>query len=202
MTVRDIGYRNYRHLPAAVASVRSQSRSFAPKLPMSAMLGRMEMPLRTKIAGHVPALALAAGFGAVAALSIALSMPERALGRSFASAFAEVRSSSPVSARPSGSGELLLSRHEDEPPLGWSQPVAAGDRMTITARDGRTRTLEVVEVSEVTAKATRVERAGEPRFLMVICKVVGAPDARPIRFVVEAEETVTPVPATGRQSTL
>src|SRR5262245_30224492 len=124
---------------------------------MGAMLGRLEMPLIRKIAGHVPALALAAGFGAVAALSVALSMPERALGRNFASAFAEARSSSPDSAGPAGSGELLLSRHEDEAPLGWSQPVAAGDRMTITARDGRTRTLEVVELREVAAKVTRVE---------------------------------------------
>src|SRR5262245_34480631 len=101
------------------------------------------MPLTTKIAGHFPALALAAGFGAVAALGVALSTPETVLGRSFASALAESRSASPASDGLAGSGELLLSRVEDEPPLGWSQPVAAGDRMTITTRDGNSRTLEV-----------------------------------------------------------
>ncbi|MGH6815514.1 MAG: hypothetical protein ACREC6_07410 [Hyphomicrobiaceae bacterium] len=147
------------------------------------------MPPTTKIARYLPALALIAGLGAVSALAVVLSASETVLRRGFAAALAESASAPAGKQRSAGNGYLRLSRDDTSLPLGWPSPVAVGDRLTIAARDGRRHELEVVEIAEIGATVTRVEQAGEPRLLMVVCKVLDAPEARSVRFIVEADDS-------------
>jgi hypothetical protein len=74
-------------------------------------------------------------------------------------------------------------------PLGM--PLTAGSRITITGGDGRTHTLEVMEIAPVGGRLLKVADDSAPvRLVRVMARVVGATKAshdEPVRFYVEVE---------------
>lgn len=76
----------------------------------------------------------------------------------------------------------------------FTGPMAVGDRITVKSGDGRERILEVVDVRALHAAVSRASDAASVGLHVVTCLVVGQPDARPVRFIVEAETPDARVP--------
>jgi hypothetical protein len=94
-----------------------------------------------------------------------------------------------------------LTRSEVEGPTLLGKPVAIGDRITITGRDGRERKLEVVHLKAIGEPISKVGNGAAPlRLLLVTCRIVEGTEAEsrtPVRFIVEGElaEPAVPAPA-------
>ena len=142
----------------------------------------------------MPLIALAGACATVGALASTVFRPEAVLDRGVEAALAQVAEPAPEQkVRGSGSPQaladsphFLLSRLDDELPLGLSKPVQTGDRIAISGRNGH-RTLEVVDIREIGPSLTRVESTPGPRFLLVSCREVGATNPRLVRFIIEAD---------------
>ncbi|HJU31462.1 MAG TPA: hypothetical protein VJ740_08410 [Hyphomicrobiaceae bacterium] len=98
-----------------------------------------------------------------------------------------------------GDEGFWLTRAEVESPTPFAKPLAVGDRITISGREGRERQLEVVDLRTVGGNA-RGAGGTALRLLLVTCRVSGdgADQANaPVRFIVEAEPSapVRPAPA-------
>jgi hypothetical protein len=102
-----------------------------------------------------------------------------------------------------GDEGFWLTRAEVESPAPFAKPLAVGDRITISAQDGRERQLEVIDLKTIGAgTATRVvSEAGHNRLLLVTCRVLGGAGRQgdaPVRFIVEAEPVTTNVPTPAK----
>jgi hypothetical protein len=85
----------------------------------------------------------------------------------------------------SGDEGYWLTRAEVESPAPFAKPLAVGDRITITGRDGRERRLEVTDLKAVGDNAGR---ATQMRLMLVTCRVTdSASGESTVRFIVEAE---------------
>ena len=87
----------------------------------------------------------------------------------------------------SGDEGYWLTRADVESPSPLAKPLAVGDRITITGRDGQERRLEVVDLKAIGDNAAR---GAHLRLMLVTCRVTGADpgsDEATVRFVVEAE---------------
>lgn len=146
-----------------------------------------------KIIASMPLIALAGACTTVGALALTLFRPEAVLDRGVEAALAQVaepaRKANAPAAREAlaDSPNFLLSRLDDELPLGLSKPVQTGDRIEISGRNGR-RILEVVDIREIGPSLTRIESTPGPRFLLVSCREVGSSSPRLVRFIIEAGE--------------
>jgi hypothetical protein len=76
----------------------------------------------------------------------------------------------------------------------FTGPMAVGDRITVKSGDGRERILEVVDVRALHAPVSRASDAATFGLHVVTCAIVGQPEARPVRFIVEAETPDASVP--------
>jgi hypothetical protein len=89
-----------------------------------------------------------------------------------------------------------LTRSEVESPAPFAKRLAVGDRITISGRDGRDHTLEVVDLKAIGEPLVRVAaETASPRLLLVTCRLVGATDRdaqSPVRFVIEGEAAPEP----------
>jgi hypothetical protein len=87
----------------------------------------------------------------------------------------------------SGSEEFWLTHlvHNTGAPV--AKPVSVGDRITI-ASNGTERVLGVVSVDRLDSQVMQISSERPTPLLLVTCRDVANPDARPIRFVVEAGE--------------
>lgn len=148
-------------------------------------------------------LALSACLAVAAVAGAAVSRTDLLLSHGFGRA---LENSRPVlSFEPSGGqtdatvGDegYWLTRAEVESPAPFAKPLAVGDRITIAGRDGRERHLEVADLKAV---GGTLLRAGSPRLLLVTCRVLdaSAQEARPVRFIVEAEPAEPPAPAPAK----
>ena len=83
-------------------------------------------------------------------------------------------------------------------PLGGAQTVTVGDRITISNGTETPRTLEVINVREMGPHImpTKSTTPTTLRLMLVTARTIGAPDAAPFRFIIEAEPPN--VPATPR----
>jgi hypothetical protein len=152
------------------------------------------------LGARMPLLALAATAGVLATSWSILSRSDELIGRSYADALAErpqvARAGTPAGTGPQTELDLLqLSSAPAEQPFGLSRPVARGDRITITGRDGQARSLEVTEVRSLPAGTA----TGASNVLLVTCKVAGSEPAAVVRFVVEsAAPDAEPTPLVHR----
>ncbi len=89
-----------------------------------------------------------------------------------------------------GTEQFWLTNVVHEPAPVVQQYVTVGDRVTIGSGDGA-RVLSVVDVREVDSKIIPVAQTEAPaRMLLVTCREPGRPDSRPVRFVIEADDTL------------
>jgi hypothetical protein len=83
--------------------------------------------------------------------------------------------------------------------------LAVGDRITITARDGRVRHLEVIALRAVGAPLLRIAAGATPvPLLLVTCRIVDPAEPERhelVRFMIEAEES-KPMPLPAPQDRL
>jgi hypothetical protein len=77
----------------------------------------------------------------------------------------------------------------------FDKRLAVGDRITIAGRDGRARTIEVIEIKPVGAPILKVAADAAPvRLMRVTCRVVGASTEKQelVRFFIEVEDARPP----------
>lgn len=101
-------------------------------------------------------------------------------------------------AQAAGDEGYWLTRAEVESPTPFAKPLTVGDRITIAAREGRERQLEVVDLKVIGANPARAARSAHV-LLLVTCRVTGEaadPAAPPVRFIIEATPPAEPAPAT------
>ena len=149
------------------------------------------------------------GFVLAVAAGVGVLRSDLLLNRGFGNAlqasrpglsFDTAEAKAPAQGTPVGDEGYWLTRAEVESPAPFAKPLAVGDRITIAARDGRERQLEVVHLKAVGGSATRVLRSSAMRLLLVTCRVTGEgvdqADA-PVRFIIEAEPA-RPLPAPAK----
>ena len=146
-----------------------------------------------KIIESLPLLTLGTACAAVGLLATTIFKPEAVLDRSVETALARSTTSigparAQVHATPplAGSPHFRLSRH-DETSVGLPNSVSLGDRIDINGADGRSRTLEVINISDVDAVVTQTGEAPSMRFQLVLCREVGHPNGKLVRFIMESE---------------
>jgi hypothetical protein len=78
----------------------------------------------------------------------------------------------------------------------FDKRLAVGDRITISGRDGRARTIEVMEIKPVGGPILKIAADAAPvRLMQVTCRVVGAKGAEKeelVRFFIEVEDATPP----------
>jgi hypothetical protein len=109
--------------------------------------------------------------------------------------FDSVATTQPAQAAAGDEG-YWLTRAEVESPTPFAKPLAVGDRITIAAREGRERQLEVVDLKVIGANSARAARSTHA-LLLVTCRVTGEAADRaeaPVRFIIEAKPPAEPAP--------
>ena len=147
----------------------------------------------------VAALGLAAvGLGAAA---LGLGNGDVFVERGFTNAFASMADKtgqdpkvSPTVGKGSdliiGAGEQLrVTRAAHDPSAVFAKPVAIGDRITI-ASGGRERTLHVVKVDQLDSAIVPTSSGHPAPLLLVTCQDEANASARPVRFLIESDETL------------
>ena len=162
----------------------------------------------SSLKARIPLLALAATAGSIAAVSLALSRPEALIDRSLNAALSRVA--------PAGTGARTAAMRSDEVEAGLlklsstgatagvpadiGQTLAVGDRITIAAKDGARRTLEVAEVRPL-ADTAHTGADGARGLLLVTCNVLGGEPGQVVRFVIEdAGDHAPALPATQHRA--
>lgn len=159
-----------------------------------------------KIMASMPLIALAGACVTVGALALTVFRPDAVLDRGVEAALArsDHAPAGPILAprRESlaDSPHFWLSRLDDEPPLGLSEPVQVGDRIDISGRRGRL-TLEVVGIREIGSSLTRIESEPGPHLLLVTSRETGTGNPRLVRFIIETDKS-PPVGVGESQRTL
>jgi hypothetical protein len=73
--------------------------------------------------------------------------------------------------------------------LPLAKPVAVGDRITITS-GGRERILNVVTIDKLDSSLILTSSEQPARLLLVTCRDETDPEARPVRFLIEADDEI------------
>ena len=164
------------------------------------------MPRIRKLIAAIPLLTAVAAIASAAGLSLMLASPEAVMRSALSTApvAPSIRIvGDEIVAEPSPHKVLTSTPNEDAmqsgtmQALGWFGPVNVGDRITIARAEGQMRTLEVVEVRPLSSPLTRtgVVEADAQKLLLVISRIVEEPDARTVRFIIEAPNSVPFEPA-------
>ena len=127
----------------------------------------------------------AVGLGAAA---VALGNGEAVVERGFERAIAANNgSATPTKVLPvvAGSEEFWLTHLVHDGGVVGTKPVAVGDRITIDS-NGTQRVLSVVTVDRLDSQVLPASTARPMPLLLVTCRDEGNPQARPVRFVIEA----------------
>jgi hypothetical protein len=155
---------------------------------------------------RIPLLALAATAGSIAAVSVTLSRPEALIDRSLNAALSRMGGGSAVTAsRLSDGAETgllkLSSTGSVDGPAGLGQALAVGDRITIAAKDGARRTLEVADVRPLAETGGAQAEGADGNLLLVTCNVLGGAPGEVVRFVIEDGRHHAPaLPATQHRA--
>jgi hypothetical protein len=126
----------------------------------------------------------AAGLGAAA---MTLGNGEAVVERGFQRAIANMDDeAAPRKPRPvvAGSEEFWLT-HVVHDTGAVTKPVAVGDRITINS-NGAERVLHVVTIDKLDSQVLPISSERPTRMLLVTCRDAAAPEARPVRFLIEA----------------
>jgi len=127
----------------------------------------------------------AVGLGAAA---VTLGNGDAVVERGFKRAFADMDGkATPGKPLPvvAGSEEFWLTHlvHDAGPAI--TKPVGVGDRITINS-NGRERVLNVVTVDKLDSQVLPISSERPTPLLLVTCRDVSEPEARPVRFLIEA----------------
>ena len=164
------------------------------------------MPGIRKLIAAIPLLTAVAAIASATGLSLILASPETVMRSALSTAPPTASSTRIVGdeivAEPSPHKVLASTPNEGTVQsgsiraLGWFGPVNVGDRITISRAEGQLRTLEVIEVRPLSSPLTRTDSADNPqKLLLVISRIIEEPDARTVRFIIEAPNTVPFEPA-------
>jgi hypothetical protein len=139
----------------------------------------------------VAALGLAAvGLGAAA---LGLGNGDVFVERGFTNAFASMadRASQGKGADviTSAGEQLRVTRAAHDPSAVFAKPLAVGDRITI-ASGGHERTLHVVKVDQLDSAIVPASSGHPAPLLLVTCQDEANAKARPVRFLIESDETL------------
>jgi hypothetical protein len=136
----------------------------------------------TFLGSRIPLLALTATLCALGAFWSVLSRSDELIGESYAKALStETRLVQAPASAQSEADLLHLSSAPAGLPFGLTRPVARGDRITISGRDGQARSLEITDVRPLDTRAG----GGASGVLLVTCKVAGEPETA-VRFIIES----------------
>jgi hypothetical protein len=124
-----------------------------------------------------------------------------------ASSFELATPAGPVDKAEVGDEVYWLTRTSIAGPAPFEKGLAVGDRITIAGRDGRARTLQVVDLKKlVGAPLLKVAEDSTPvRLVRVTARVVGSPEGGReglVRFFIEVEEAAKPTAVPEPQAAL
>jgi hypothetical protein len=134
----------------------------------------------------IAVLGLAAvGLGAAAmTLGNGDAVVERGFERAFANMDGNAAPGKPLPVV-AGSEEFWLTHLVHDAGGGITKPVAVGDRITINS-NGRDRVLHVVTVDKLDSQVLPISSERPTPLLLVTCRDAAEPEARPVRFLIEA----------------
>ncbi len=140
----------------------------------------------------VAALGVAAVGVGVAALSFGNgdAVVERGFQRALASMDGSDGNKHAAPAIISGSEQFWLTHVvHDASAAVFSKPVAVGDRITISS-GGHDRVLDVVTIDKLDSALVLASSERPARLLLVTCRDQSNPDAKPVRFLLEAGDEI------------
>jgi len=134
----------------------------------------------------IAVLGLAAvGLGAAAmTLGNGDAVVERGFERAFANMDGNAAPGKPLPVV-AGSEEFWLTHLVHDAGGTITKPVAVGDRITINS-NGRDRVLHVVTVDKLDSQVLPISSERPTPLLLVTCRDAAEPEARPVRFLIEA----------------
>lgn len=151
------------------------------------------MARRPLALSNLPVAALgivAAGVG-IAAMTLASSetVVERGFERALASRAQQPGALKLATPAVAGSEQFWLTHVVHDSTALFTKPVAVGDRVTITS-GGQERVLHVVTVDKLDTQIVPISSERPTRLLLVTCRDQASPEARPVRFLIEADDTL------------
>ena len=150
---------------------------------------------------NLPVATLAVATAGVAVAALTLGNGDAVVERGFERALASMaKQSAPVGATADalGAQKLLLKRVVHDAGATFTKPVTVGDRITITS-DGSERILNVVTVDKLDSSIIPTASEHPTQLLLVTCRDEAKPEARPVRFLIEADEEL-PALSTAKPS--
>ena len=150
---------------------------------------------------NFPVAALAVVTAGVAVAALTLGNGDAVVERGFERALASMeKRSGPAgaSADALAAQKLLLKHVVHDAGTTFTKPVTVGDRITITS-DGNERILNVVTVDKLDSSIIPTSSERPTQLLLVTCSEAAKPEARPVRFLIEADEEL-PALSTAKPS--
>jgi hypothetical protein len=138
---------------------------------------------------NLPVAMLAVATAGVAAAALTLGNGDAVVERGFERALASMAKQPPVVADADAlsAQKLLLKRVVHDSGATFTKPVTVGDRITITS-EGTERILNVVTVDKLDSSIIPTSAEHPTQLLLVTCRDEAKPEARPVRFLIEADE--------------
>lgn len=143
---------------------------------------------------RISAISCAATLSALLTVAAGAALPGAGIERSYAEAFDRMGEAN------AGAAATLAGRIDPahlhlsamKPADGVTPPVAVGDRITLSAREGGAVSYEVIEVRPISANldaAGSGSAAGQPHSRLMLVTAVSAPmpKAKTVRFIVDAD---------------
>jgi hypothetical protein len=149
---------------------------------------------------NLPVAMLAVAAAGVAVGALTLGNGDAVVERGFERALASMakQSAPDVAAADAIAQKLLLKRVVHNAGATFTKPVTVGDRITITS-DGTERILNVVTVDKLDSSIVPTSAEHPTQLLLVTCRDEAKPEARPVRFLIEADEEL-PALSTAKPS--
>ncbi len=137
---------------------------------------------------NIPVAVLGLSAVGLGAAAIALGNGEAVVERGFKRAIANMDGAAPeqkVLPVVAGSEDFWLTHVVHDAAAGTTKPVSAGDRITI-ASTGLQRVPKVVTVDRLDSQVLPISSERPTPLLLVTCRDEANPQARPVRFLIEA----------------
>jgi hypothetical protein len=136
---------------------------------------------------HLPIVVLGVAAAGLGAAAVTLGNGEAVVERGFKRAIAKMDEKGAVRPLPvvAGSEEFWLTHVVHDTAFVPTKPVAVGDRITISS-NGRDRVLNVTTIEKLDSQVIPISSERPTPLLLVTCRDEGNPQARPVRFLIEA----------------
>ena len=155
----------------------------------------------TNLPVTVLGLALAGLGGAALILGNSDAVVERGFQRALAEMTADQNATARKSTTVAGSEDFWLTHvvHKNAPLT--AKPVSIGDSVTISS-GGRERVFRVVDIDELDSKIIPISSSSSrpARLLLVTCRDEADPNGRPVRLVIEADDSSPALSAVSKRA--